>query len=209
VTFSKLLTEISVGGVLALVGAIILSAGVGLGIHELFPVLPLSVCLLLVGLLLAGVGGGLIIYGTEKTEEKVEKTLTVEHQVNQHPMVATILAVLAGVTLYRLVMGGGHRAAAAPAEVPRADVEAVRHEVRREKPGLWSFLGGQLGAMIPVAANVLLKSGLQAAGLPSLDELKKKALAALGMEDESSPAREPGHKRRSHRPHNGDFQRRT
>src|SRR5262245_54217158 len=131
---------------MALVGVIVLGAGVGLGIHELFPVLPLSLCLIGVGLLLAGGGAVLVIYGKEKTEEKVEKTLTVEHQTQQHPMAATVIAVVAGLALYRLFRGWRERRpapVAAPTTVSSDGFAAA--EAKAEKPGLLASLADQVG----------------------------------------------------------------
>jgi len=207
VTFSNLLTRISVGGVLALVGAIIVGAGVGLGIHELFPALPLSICLLFVGLLLGGVGAGLVIYGTEKAEEKVEKTLTVEHQVNKHPMMATVIAVLAGVALYRLFLGGRRdRRPAAPSSVEETRASSDGAPEVKKKSGVLSFLTDQMGDLGVMARDAALAMGLQALGMPALEQLKKTAFEAMGLEEKPPRSRHQG-KKRSHRPHNGQFQR--
>jgi len=182
VPLSNLLAVVSAGWALVLAGALLVSAGIAVGINQAVPTVPLWLCLFAMGAAVSGVGWFLVSRGGEKASEKVDAEWPLASQIVKHPLVSAVLATVLIWVLSRLLRGilGGPTAktkASPPppkaAEMPQAEQaqQAEEPQAPPKERDFSSYFGDQARALGQMASEAALTIGLQSMGIPTVEEL--------------------------------------
>ncbi|HVJ83305.1 MAG TPA: hypothetical protein VNC50_19730 [Planctomycetia bacterium] len=181
---SKLMAVVGAGGVMSFAGAVLLGAGVAMGLAAAIPQIPLGFWMALCGVALLVAGPTLVTIGGEKTAEKVEKELSAPKLIQNFPWAAAGVGIAATALLYALL----RRPAVVPAPAPaKASPAPPPPEPERKSAPTFFDTLTSLAAGASASAAAM---GLQALGVPKLDDLMSSIFG--GDEKKESKEQETG-----------------
>lgn len=179
---SKLMAVVGAGGVMSFAGAVLLGAGVAMGLAAAIPQIPLGFWMALCGVALLVAGPTLVNYGGEKTAEKVEHELSAPKLIQNFPWAAAGVGIAAAALLYALL-----RRPTVPAPAPAKASPAPPPEPERKSAPTFFDTLTSLAAGASASAAAM---GLQALGVPKLDDLVSSIFG--GDEKKESKEQETG-----------------
>jgi len=195
VKLSTLLEIIGSGSILLVVGIGILLLGVGIGASEGLHI-PLWATFCGLGLMTAIVGFTIVDRGSDEAEAQVAKKMPLLMNVIRSPYLTVGGSILGGILLQRLLRNRQEVVIAnigpsAPVDAAQSSPDRTQHAGAAsadEGFSISQYLGDQMRSLATVATGAAVALGMEALGVPSVEQLIKDLLS--GEKQTEKPADE-------------------